>query len=279
MRGIMANLSKGQLVIDFVMCDWITLTSFDDTLYQETLKTYGQVADFQQITRMQYDGRQYGSVFIGTADQSGKRHNMVQVSGAEADKFVGLWSSDPSVRCTRIDVQVTCKAVREFDMFAFAERQKQGKRTVGFIESNGLSTVYIGSWKSNEFLRVYQKSKRVIRFEVCYKGSKSDFLHRWLGDDRSTDREKMRGWLKHKLFSLNDNLLDELFGSALYGEPLKPQMTIRPESNTEKWIEQSVIPAIHKYANSHDVNPDIMGRLLKSMSGYFDQKEDDDVHS
>lgn len=252
------------LVLDMAMCDWLTLTSFEDTLYKSFVDMMGGLTDFQTVRRMQYDGRQYGHIFIGTAEQSNKRHNMVQISGADADRFVGEWSNDDTVRCSRIDIQVTCASKKAIDMFALAERQKGKGRLVGFIESGGLATVYIGSWKSNSFLRIYQKSRNVIRLEACYKGSKANHLHMYIGQPGEI-HAKMRSMLKSELNKLDDEVLESIFSHALYGDAAMPKMTARPETNTEKWFTQSVIPALTKYINSSDCDQQIVSLFLAAL--------------
>lgn len=264
--------AKTTLILDMVMCDWLTLTSFGDDLYRQFMKPYEWISQFETVKRMQYDGRQYGSLFIGTAVQHGRKHNLVQVSGAAADEYVGQWSNDDNVRCSRIDVQVTCKAANGMDMFALAERQKGKGRLVGFIESGGLATVYIGSWKSNKFLRIYQKSRNVIRFEACYKGSKANHFHMHIGAIGDV-RKNMRGLLKYELNTLGDDALDRLFGEALYGEAVAPKMTPRPESSTEKWILSSVLPALTRYANSHDCDQQIISAIMHAIRQREDSNE------
>lgn len=261
----MNNPPPTPLVLDMVMCDWLTLTSFENVLYQAFLKKHEWITDFQEVSRMQYTGRQYASLFMGTADQGGRHHNMVQISGAAADDYFGEWSVVEGVRCSRMDIQVTCNTAKNFDMFSLAERQRKRGRLVGFIESGGLATVYIGSWKSNKFLRIYQKAARVIRLEACYKGSRADFLHRWLGADRATDRAKMRGWLRSELEVLEDDQLNALFGHALYGDANMPKMTARPESNTERWLLGTVARSLAKYVNSHDCNHDVIAVIKAAL--------------
>lgn len=268
------------LELNQCMIDWVTLTQWADEgewLYElaDDIRGCGEV---ESARVMQYAGWSFGSVFFGTAEQSGRMHNMLRVSGAAAHDLIGGLGNVPgSVKCTRVDVQVTVPLDRGYDsgrFYVFATEGKDWKgrkRKVSRIQNeDGLDTVYIGSRQSEVFARLYVKEVgrpvvRALRFEVELKGGKSDVYKRALLSGKA-DMVGLLLWEWEKMPALAIAQAPSVGAVLNGGEPyrLRGVKTIREPSATYKWFDRSVVPALRRLLNDHDYG-DVVRRKLEAL--------------
>jgi len=126
-------------------------------------------------------------------------------------------------------------------------------------------TIYLGAWGSDRFIRIYQKSETLLRFEVSYHKAYAQPMHDRLRlEDEKHRREIMNYWMLYELMRVNDPVLSPAFALTLQGSKQKPpRLARRPTNESEKWFKRVVIPAIKKYKNSHDVNEDLLDLMVK----------------
>lgn len=256
------------MLLNECMIDWLTLTQWseDGTWLYDVARAYvGDTAVVQDAKVMQYLGWSSSSVFFGSATQAGRVHNMVRVSGSAAADFLYRCGTPPaSVRCTRIDVQVTVPLDSGYDVVSMADRMRSGawkgrKRAVTYISGkDGLDTVYVGSRQSELFVRLYIKEcslpvSRAIRFEVELKAGKADtFFRRWLSETIEMDGFLLYEWGK---FPERAREMLPSIGSVLAGgeaQKLAGVSRVVESSGTMKWFIRSVVPAVRRLLNSHE---------------------------
>lgn len=255
------NQDTNSLVLNVPMCDYLTLTAWQSD-YLKILFSEASAGEEPRegVKHENYTGYQSEHAFFGTGIQKGVLHHILQISGAISDEMAERsFLDDSDKNCSRIDLQITCPG--SMDMWRFADRKKQGKRNVQYMEKKGLATVYIGSFLSDKLVRVYMKSKHMLRFEVMYKGRRA--MPMWEALQMAQiSRVTIGQFLRYELQSLNDHTLDAIFAHPLATfDPLKPPTLGKLQTSTEKWLRDTVMPVIAKYANSHDANADLLYAL------------------
>lgn len=177
-------------VVD-IGCDWITLTSNNETAHHDiTLNNWYEV--FSRIRKQNgmtedgsflgYSGLKSEGAFVGTRYDGA----MIRLSGTRArEHFLSLETEDATV--TRLDIQVTCKWTgtgahppRLVAMHAESANEllpSSRQRNVEERKDNRQGyTTYVGSRQSSSFLRCYHKSAEdpdaygpdVYRYEVQF---------------------------------------------------------------------------------------------------------------
>lgn len=194
-------------------------------------------------------------------------HQMMQATGAWADEFYPQMIAlpcEPGDKCTRLDIQMTIE-FSEPNLFEVLRRWRDKGRKGNFLESKGGMTIYLGAWGSDRFIRIYQKSETLLRFEVSYHKAYAQPMHDRLRlEDEKHRREIMNYWMLYELMRVNDPVLSPAFALTLQGSKQKPpRLARRPTNESEKWFKRVVIPAIKKYKNSHDVNEDLLDLMVK----------------
>lgn len=189
--------------------DWITVTG-------ETEKSWERVSAFAMhivTVALERGERTFKQVRNGyrltcTRDiqfGKGSRGWMVCLSGEVARRF---WLSFYAYakNCSRIDLQTTLlyndysgREVQQMYKKAFEDNEgalpTQGTLLQG---SNGGATLYIGSRRSEQMGRIYDKQKqseklgsyrKCVRFEVEFKGRRAKEVARWLLDKSPTQED------------------------------------------------------------------------------------------
>jgi hypothetical protein len=244
------------------MCDWLTFTTWRKDGFDYLKDSCWWAGEEKDEVRMNYKGVRCGKVFIGDGVQNGHWHRMVQVSGADADGVLPIILADNNWTCTQLDLQVTCDWP-DAPLFELTRElvRIHGDRKPQYLPSETGCTVYFGSWKSEKLIRIYHKSRRLVRFEVKFKKNYSEHMARtMIGLSDTERRDYIKAWLRWELNRLNSPMLYNVFNDSLSIDPLKPvRMVNREESDRERWIRKVVIPVLAKYANSHDCDPYLLG--------------------
>lgn len=260
-------LDLDSIVLERPMCDWLTLTSWIYAPLNEIFaNACGGDEVIEQVKRMQYTGRLSPHCYLGSGEIKGKVNNMLQATGFMGDVvLMGMPELCDVCNCRRIDLQITIDS--KITMFDIAARMNKRKRTVGFRESKGLATVYIGSFSSDKLIRIYQKKAGVVRFEVMYKGYKSGpIMHALIAS--GNPRNLMGDYLKYELLALNDTIVEGQFAPVLAARTAtKTPKVVRADKATEKWLQDVVMPVLFKYANAHDSNEDLLYWLSEAIKG------------
>lgn len=268
------------LILNKPLIDWITLTSWDERAYaffQNNIDEQFTRKKKDEAKRMQYVGYQNietdGSIFLGSSIIKGRGHDMMQVSGAAADRLFPPLSRclvEGWAKATRIDIQITTELPASWRQWGLFNRIKKRGYSAGWVESqdrngNELSTVYCGSRKSASFSRTYikkaERGKLLLRFEVQYQKGKSNNVAREIA--RNPDR--VGEYLKTELFK-TDELLTNVFLPFLtiYADGQKVKET-RPESNTEAWLIDTVLPVFNRMINQHDADGYLMAMFQQAI--------------
>lgn len=256
------------------LCDWLTLTSFaDDALLWWTYDRLTPEPVRRQAKRLQYSGSAGPHTFWGTGVQQGMEHAMFQASGETAHEALKV-TQDTSLRCTRIDLQVTIElfngwSSRElYDGLVDPLAEWNGrKKSVSIVQSgDNLDTVYIGSRKSSMLIRIYVKpsdegSPAYLRFECEYKGDKADGVYQAIVHAMHAPASILQfelDRLPELEFGLSARFSDVL--GTVAGAP-SPK-NVPGQSDTIDWLELQVEPAVIRLLHDHEHGAR-MERILK----------------
>lgn len=261
----MSRKPFSELALNVPEWDWVTCTSWHTDSFDGWIKEPDKAK--QGVQRLNYNGMQEGKVFVGDGQQNGYFHRMLQVSGKDANLAVPALIHLPDIECTHLDLQITCEW-QDSDIFAIAERLRD-QFLVDYRTSKEGDTVYIYSRLSDKFIRIYQKTKDIVRFEVAYKKPYARGMWetlqsgRLIASDHET-QEMKKSWLMWELHQLHDKTLSEVFADSLGNNPTKPPKHVpAPENNTERWLRKIVAPALLKYVNGHEADPYLIHHLVK----------------
>lgn len=253
------------LILDVSLVDWVTLTSFEPEFFRYWYGRFrGNGKDKGDKKILQYEGNLFdlegGTGFIGRAIQNGRENFMLRLSGyaAEDNKNPCIIQKQSGIaRCTRIDLQITTEVTDKWSQFDLLKRLKSSGKMTGYIESKvkglGYETVYIGSRQSERFLRVYIKqgeNPRLLRFEVEYKGNRSDAVLRGMGDGQLAGN-----YLMHEVQStVRDKGITMIFepllsGSRGYSPRLLAHNSLEKQEN---WLISQVLPSFTRHINDHN---------------------------
>lgn len=257
----------GLLTLNRVMVDWVTLTSFEDRIYDmgksmmEALGLEKKDKRQQQYAGMGVDGVS-GGMWVGTGIQKNQLHNMFRIWGELAHNSLETLANNYQPyrdNLKRLDAQVTIFQPDGWSQWELLERCRKNGRTVAWpkaqrlADGTELATVYIGVREaSNRYTRVYQKmtdsGRLLLRLEVELKESRALQHGKHLQEFANGDLSKLRDELA--FVAQQDGKLEMAFGEVLegYRRPIKVQ---RRETNTADWIKRQCIPGIEKYLNLH----------------------------
>lgn len=256
------------------MIDWLTLASFGKQDYKIFRHLMAElVADGvglrQDSSIPRYTGWRVshpvdgGSVFVGSGIQKQKAHFVMVASGGishpVALKFMPMRLQG---RPTRVDLQVTVEMPdgwKQTELWRHSEDNDIPASLAGVHPV--LRTVYIGSPHSSRFHRVYVKESDagyLLRLEIVFREELAQAAWLLLKNGR-TERQIMRGAMPTL------PMLESCFGAVLAGEGVKVRRS-RPVTNTEKWLLTQVLPALRKYINSHDANPEVMTTMAEILA-------------
>lgn len=164
--------------------DWMTLVTKDQDRVIEWREAFRAVATMEQKRGHEwkaarffgYEGEQCGHVMWGKRQDGG----LVRLTSSLAHDEAMLFSPD-AAHCTRIDLQVTAELASEHPMFlektygaakSLPTTQGRPAKYTLITDSEGGSTLYVGSRSSMRFGRVYDKG-------VEQASEKKGKLYRW----------------------------------------------------------------------------------------------------
>jgi len=131
-------------------------------------------------------------------------------------------------------------------------------KTQSIIESETGTTVYIGSWKSDRFLRVYRYKKphpryRLLRCEFVFKrGYTKPVIDKYLIGGHSALMEAItNAWkFRHPLWTQSIMTPEEAQQAIGWERE-------RKVSNTMQWLENTVIPSIKRMVQEGEIDDPI----------------------
>lgn len=270
-----------KLLVNTPLIDWLSLTSWDITAWDLLISD----TDYTTKTIDGYKGHRDNltGIWAGTGKQQNfslgevVAHRMMQVSGYRAAAAYDILRANPieDETCTRIDIQITTDWPNP-DLFGVARRWREKGRHANYLESQSGSTIYLGAWGSDRFVRVYSKTATLTRFEVCYRKAYASPCWLRLGQLTKPEhvQESIRRWLLYELLRIDDPVLSDVFGKVLSGDSEKPpREERRGTTDTERWIKRVVCPALSKYVNSHDIDPYIIMSIMDILRGEKDNDQ------
>lgn len=268
------------MILNKVMCDWLTLTTFDESIGFNWSRHMLRSGDrTTEAKRMQYKGVQLDGLFAGEGVQQGKRHFMLQASGEVADRVLRETGGfDPRLNCTRIDLQVTVDKPDGFDSRSVYDAieawEASGRaRQCSVVQSgDGCDTVYIGNRASDRFTRLYVKPTtegHALRFETEYKGDHAKSLFKKCANEPKEMKRAITGELK-SLPELQNGLLDRFLRVTGHGSRRSKPKRRYAATGGLRWLRDQVTPAIMRMMNDHEIGP-VVRRMVRAWAAEADQ--------
>ena len=275
-----------KIVINSVACDYLTLTTFDDSVAARMRSMFCVLQSSNPakvVNRLQYEGRIADGVFLGAAVQNGTINYMMQATGYDAHRLMQAWQAEQKTdrpRCTRLDLQVTVERLAQdmplsaykVDMQIALKEHSTGRPPgIELFDKDGKwgETIYIGSRLSERYIRVYDKEfdgRQGIRFETEYKGGIADnvFSHMLKRDTYSTDV------IFSELAKLAGIQLYDRMGKIVKGDHgFLPNVFNAPTTDDSRivWLENTIWPIIRKMylSGSHRKRLSVMIAELQQM--------------
>lgn len=255
-----------EFIVNRPACDYFTTTTFSPDAYYDALAAVSardewHAADKANIKR--YAGqrilRPSGSVFFGEGIQSGARHFIISASGGAADDVAAALAPKqiPDLNVTRIDIQITIEKPDWYRARNFLDAMNAGEwkgraRKCMMIENGGDDTVYLGSYYSDQFCRVYVKEKEWLRFEVVFK---ADYAAKAWAKYRKVQHLSAGGLIVGQLVKMPAHPTRDIYAKALRGTntlSVQGQRPIKTKSKTYIWLVSQVAPAIRRLLNDDD---------------------------
>jgi hypothetical protein len=258
------------VLVEFPACDWLTLSTFDHAEYG-SMHTYTTMVDRQRLSltrqakRMQYVGQQGDGYFLGEGRQDGLPHFLLQAWGARAQEVLHyallFHSHVDSVRCTRMDLQVTSGRGHAGDVPAVAEHLRSGEDVVWpgrgprpqvsyFSHDDERDTLYIGSRVSPRFWRAYNKEvngELRLRLELEAKGwLGSEFWRAMCDEGERAMPSLLFGELKAMPRALVEMVADVVDIEADGTRVARPIENKVEEARTVAWLMETVLPCLER---------------------------------
>ncbi len=264
------------MLVDVPAVDYLRLSSFDG-------KAIGQ---FHQVvlrrkepaleaTWKQYKGARAGQLFAGVANQNGKIHGILDVSGSEAHSvMVAEAPAGLAIKSTRIDLQVTIPLLPEYKYrarefkdllesvdWSTAQGSRLHKRKTTLIEGpseHGLDTVYIGSRTTDRFSRVYVKEdlegNLYLRFEVEFKGERANLVYLdCIADGRNLAAILRGEWERIPPVEVEAWLkIGDVLAAFQDGKQVSIPRSAADSNSRFRWFITSVTPAVETLLNDHE---------------------------
>lgn len=276
-----------EIIVNRAALDYLTVTTFDRPLYSDILKTIltrDEREESEKDSIKRYVGMRSvwtcGSVFYGEGLQDGFAHWIISASGGAADRVGYALSGQilPSMNVTRIDVQITIEKPSWYRARDFVDAVEEGewkgrRRKPVLIENGGDDTVYLGSYHSDRFTRIYVKEKTWLRLETVFK---RDYAEEAWKRYAAAPAIAPAGLLVSELIRFPKHPIIDAFAAELKNanqidvQKAKPVKTL---STTYLWLVRSVAPAVSRLLNDHE-SGEMTKQLLRDWIGETDQNED-----
>jgi hypothetical protein len=246
--------------------DWITLTTRSESRGAFWLDFFHQLSIAKSDEKSLFCKRKWRALGYSGYSIEGMRYGYSETLGyiiiATGDIGNVTWRSliGPSTRVTRIDLACTVSLGMEYNNLSSAyyryveglrEESKLGGRKYSLIRNlDGGQTLYVGSRKSGEFGRVYDKGAEARevpgfrwRYEVEYKKPRSGLVAEAL----AAVKEKNGG---HIVATVHDWFADRMVPPLFSGseERLRLETHVRLTSHEKKlaWLRKYVRPSVQE---------------------------------
>lgn len=221
--------------------------------------------DYQPGKWLQYTGHRAPQFFMGTGEQTGRRHHIVSASGSLAERMRKSLMKLDGFYCTRLDLQITIEKPAWVDLTKL--HKSLGKKRTTLISSEENDTLYFGSRESDKFARLYEKplnEKMYLRMEFELKGNVASGTWNAILSGETVGgifkRLLMKSILPTKFQSLFDNAGDTATDKSLRAEIEHDNQKIL------KWI-MSLDGAMLRHMNNHEIG-DAVCEIIRSWAVY-----------
>jgi hypothetical protein len=265
-RGVRFMVPNYDCIIKSAGIDWLTLTSSSPATKLKMMEYFSSVAEEdRKLGHSVVPGGNYGfygkrarhALFAEKEDRA-----MLQVSGRRAQRSILLCREGDNA--TRIDVQITLFVGEENVSKVLEEWAEQAehpgkinchpREVTRVLKSGKTQTVYIGSRKSDFYVRLYDKYaeskesdwKGCVRLEVEIKGKASKALWSHLAEEGLGNMYLLQVLLWHlERCGLNLSMIDLCRQDILLPkrEPLKEERSLI-------WLAGQVAPTVQRLCMS-----------------------------
>lgn len=252
-------------IINHAMCDFITFTTFDDTLAYDMERIFwsesvvGEYLKDAQL--MQYSGWRFDHGFMGEGVQQERKHHLATVSGRQAHEFaraIARRDACAEYRCTRFDAQVTIGIPEGYNARSFADwlraNDTRNRKILLYENGDGLDTVYIGSKTSDSFTRIYVKviaGVRHLRYETQRRGEYARQAWSTVCETGNVS-EACRRTLVNAFMGVTESPIIRHAQSYVGDEGNMTGEIVHGHGKTEDWLSSVVTGTLVKYASRGD---------------------------
>lgn len=268
-----------KISINKAMVDYLTCTTKSPKIAGEWFahvsfvwgNVYDKIKRYEGIRGMN-DG---SGVFVGESVGNAKKHYILQISGAMADRMGEFVTADTvksgDVKITRIDVQVTIGEPREWSQIGYMETCEAAGLKPTIARSRNpierkleLITIYTGTRTSGRYNRCYQKvmesGERLLRYETEFSRGYAKAVAYGLLSGDITREMVVRGELKRR--KIDELQVFDLWQCGLFG-PKQEERTI--VDNRADWLINDILPIVVEYMNRHDADQRVVKAYVNAL--------------
>lgn len=253
----MIDKTHKDIFVNVPALDYLTCTTDDGSKWRKAVKQLRGESSSSPVSakKMQYVGHEDNGVFFGQAEINGEDSFIIDIPGSLSHQ---LWRPliENRMRPSRVDVQVTVDLPSWYRARHLVDNLNSSvwsgvPRTAELREDGrGGDTCYIGSAKSDRWIRVYVKANHFVRFEVQYRHGYAERV----GDNLyQAGIECLGGIITSEINRLPEHPIWANFLKISGSESLaiKGQRVNAEMSSKLRWLA-SLMPTFHKMANDHD---------------------------
>jgi len=269
--------------------DWLAVTLPADTQPEDTLYSDGWVLVGKGVHGYQYRTEHTTGIVCQYGASDLRMGTHLSLSGDTLDNVRrdSVWSDDQmmdvlvgklSGRVSRVDMAITMTATSEspktlndaIDNGTATVKTKTRAMISGKSGKVTGNTLYLGSRKSDRFLRFYDKNAE--------QKIKSDIARMRLELEVKGIMAHMAGkaMLQHGVDKVIIGHFDDFlkwdsadYNQALEGEIVALEKTSRKETSTEKWLLDQVAPSLAKVC---ELNPEFMDKFIRAFNNASEHK-------
>lgn len=231
---------------------------------------------------LQYSGKSFGGLHVGSAIQNGQPSYIVEASGETADD---LWPSlkYSDMKVTRLDLQITIPKPDYWDSVEYHFEMELGEWPKGIARdvqtrlNKGNDTIYVGDRTSQVYIRVYVKDVNYVRFEVEYKKAKAVDAWKIV---RNGGRLAVAGLLMAEIKSLPDSpFLEDCRAVLLKWTDVSISIPLERKKSTDisklRWLA-SLLNTVEKMMNDSDYGDMVLGWFVDMTSRAMERRFNDE---
>lgn len=261
--------------------DWLTFTTWERESWEwfNIMATRFSGGDGEASRMEGYQGIMYPKMFIGYKEgEQHKPHYMLRSWGVPSDDvFMASVVADSPMVCKRIDLQITIPLPDGYNAKLLAERirEEEDKRYNGrkvhlYDSGKGMETVYVGSWHSDKFYRIYVKqvaAELYLRFEVVFKHDLATKAYELIKSGKATPGGILNAEVGTIKVKNNRGMTAVRKALKGYSANMVKRVVKDKEDTRLYWLRKQVMPALFRMVADEEIG-DHAASMLQELHDY-----------